>query len=121
MAAANNDKYAISISGAANAMLFNSTKSAYLDTLTADWKAGSAPQLEYDKAYRHYFKIYHAVDTLTSTDRAYEMANAAVLRQFNTGITLFKKNASGFFKPIVINVKPDPANPLTNIYTQVCP
>jgi len=49
------------------------------------------------------------------------MAMAAVLNQFNTGITLNKKDASGNFKPIVVNtIVPNPNKPKKKVYPQDC-
>jgi hypothetical protein len=48
------------------------------------------------------------------------MAMAAVLNQYNAGITLNKKDASGNFKPIVVKTAPDPRKPKRTIYTQDC-
>jgi hypothetical protein len=45
---------------------------------------------------------------------------AAVLTQFNTGVTLNKRDAAGNFKPIVVTTSTDPNNPKKTIYTQIC-
>ncbi|MEY4703615.1 MAG: hypothetical protein RIR96_1512 [Bacteroidota bacterium] len=45
---------------------------------------------------------------------------AAVLNQFQSGITLSKRDATGKFKPIVVKTVLDPRKPKRLIYTQDC-
>jgi len=55
---------------------------------------------------------------------AYEMAMAAVFSQFNTGITLNKRDFNGSFNPIVVNTTVVPKQgmfkPAKTVYTQTC-
>lgn len=43
---------------------------------------------------------------------------SAILNQYNAGVTLNKKDASGNFKPIVIKTYPDLRKPKKTIYIQ---
>jgi len=48
------------------------------------------------------------------------MAMAAVLTQFNVGVTLNKKDTAGNFKPLIVKTSNDPNRPRRRIYTQEC-
>ncbi len=48
------------------------------------------------------------------------MAMAAVLKEFNVGVTLNKKDASGKFIPIIVNTMTDPQKPKKKIYVRAC-
>lgn len=49
------------------------------------------------------------------------MAMAALLKQFNTGISLYKKDANGNFKPVVVSIStPNPNKPKKKVYTIGC-
>ncbi|HQV07348.1 MAG TPA: hypothetical protein PKW62_11330, partial [Chitinophagaceae bacterium] len=114
--AANGSQYAITVSDSAKAIAFFSTKAAFLDTVTNEWKESSLIGKEFDKA-----KKYFENGDTSKTNYAYEMAMAAVLNSFNSGITLHKKDSNGNFKPILVKtVIPNPNKPKKKIYVQDC-
>ena len=49
------------------------------------------------------------------------MAMASVLTEFNTGITLSKKNDQGNFRPLVVRRQAHPLYPQKSYYLQDCP
>ncbi|MBS1631011.1 MAG: hypothetical protein JST10_00405 [Bacteroidetes bacterium] len=68
---------------------------------------------------KKYFEIKFK-NNLNKTNLSYEMAMAAVLSQYNAGVTLNKKDANGNFNPIVVKSAPDPKKPKKTIYIQDC-
>ena len=76
--------------------MFTNTKSIFLDG--AKWNETS----NIGKAFKEAEKYFKNGDS-TKTNYAYEMAMATVLKQFNAGVTLNKKDTNGNFKPIVVN------------------
>jgi len=121
VAAFNNSKYAIAITDPTKAALFYSKKSQYLNTATADWKNNSEILLSALSAFNDYYDKYtNYSDTVVRTDRAFEMSQAAVLTEYNSGITLCKRDVSGHFKPIVIDTRTDPADSTKKTYIQKC-
>ncbi|MFZ4770081.1 MAG: hypothetical protein ACOYLO_07850 [Ferruginibacter sp.] len=116
VAAANGDKYAVNVTDYAKAAVFLGTKNLYLDG--AKWNETSVIGKTFRQAEKHFQAMYKG--NPNHTNLAYEMAMAAVLNQFNTGITLSKKDATGNFKPIVVKTAPDPQKPKRIIYTQEC-
>jgi hypothetical protein len=117
VAAANGSQYAITITNPYQATAFLATQSQYL--LGTKWNKTSAIGIAFDLAYDYYAdKVYQGHPN--QTNLAYEMAMAAVLTQFNTGVTLNKRDAAGNFKPIVVTTSTDPNNPKKTIYTQIC-
>jgi len=112
--AANGDQYAITITEPAKASAFLNTKAQFLDG--NKWKEDSDIEKEFKNAYDHFLD-----NDSTKRNYAYEMAMSVVLKQFNTGVTLNKKDANGNFKPIVVNtIIPNPNKPKKKVYTQDC-
>ncbi len=115
VAAANGSQYALSITDAARASAFLITQDQNLSG--TEWNKYSDIGKEFKEA-KNYFL---GGDTTQSKKYfAYEMAMAAVLNQFGTGLVLNKKDAAGNFKPIIVAKKPDPKKPKRNIYIQDC-
>ncbi len=112
--------YAISISNPADALMFNTTKSANLNTLTAAWKDSTALYSVWDAANTYFYDKDSTLPERARDDNAILKAHATVLTQFKSGITLFKRNSFGKFKPIVIDTKPDPTKPGKYIFTEKC-
>jgi hypothetical protein len=117
VAAANGSQYAITITDPERAAAFLNTKNSFLND--ENWKDTSAIGKAFISARKYYEKIYKS-----NPDKihfAYEMAMAAVIKQFNIGISLSKKNASGNFKPLVVTtIIPDPNKPKKKVYQQDC-
>lgn len=83
------------------------------------WNAASAIGIAFKDAQNYFLDIYK--DSANKRNLAYEMAMAAVLNQFNIGITLSKRDSSGNFKPIVVKkVIPNPNKPKKFTYVQDC-
>ncbi|MEZ5034641.1 MAG: hypothetical protein R2796_06605 [Chitinophagaceae bacterium] len=119
VAASDNSQYAISITDYDKAATFFNTKSSFLDTATNGWKESSLIGKEFDEAKKYFRKEYK--NNTNKENLAYEMAMAAVLNSFNTGITLHKKDSNGNFKPIVVKtVIPNPNKPKKKQYVQDC-
>ena len=120
VAAANGEQHAITITDPAKATAFLNTKSTYLDG--TKWKEDSDIGKAFEKAYEAFEKKYKNYDTTTQRNLAYEMAMAAVLSEYYTGITLHKKDpATGKFKPLVVKTAtPNPNKPKKKEYTQEC-
>ena len=74
-------------------------------------KAFLAAKKYFEELYESYPENIHL---------AYEKAMAAVLNQFQTGVTLNKKDAAGNFKPIIVTTSLHPTKPNKKIYTQEC-
>ena len=118
IAAANGSQYAITVSDTIQASAFLNTQSQYLTG--SKWNETSTIGKAFKDA-EDYFKTKVFKSNPNKNNLAYEMAMAAVLKQFNTGVTLHKKDASGNFKPLVVNTTiPDPNKPKKKVYTQDC-
>lgn len=115
---ADGSQYALTVTNPVQAAAFLNTQTQYWDPNTHNWKDTSAIGIEFNNAKRYYKKIYKGNPNMDNL--AYEMAMAAVLNKFNSGITLSKKNAAGNFKPIVISITNDPRKPRRIIYVQLC-
>lgn len=117
----NGDRYAVTVTDYNKAATFLYTKNQYLSG--SAWNETSPVEKAFENAYGYYFdKVYKSRDATTKRNLSYEMAMAAVLNSFNTGITLHKKDpATGKFKPIVIKtVIPNPNKPRKKEYVQDC-
>lgn len=117
VAAANGSQFALTVTDNAASAAFYATMSQNLDG--TKWKEDSQIGKAFEKAYDYYSENVYKGNP-NKTNLSYQMAMAAVLKQFNTGVTLNKKNTSGNFKPIVVNTVPDPRKPRRTIYTQDC-
>ena len=113
VAAADGSQYGLTVTDPSLAAAFLATKNQFLNG--TKWNEES----DIGKAFKKAYDYFENGDT-TKTNFAYEMAMAAVLNQYNAGITLNKKDASGNFKPIVVKTAPDPRKPKRTIYTQDC-
>lgn len=117
IAASDGSQYGISVTDPALASAFLNTKNVFLDV--DKWESTSAIGIAFEAAQNHFLEVYK--NNAKRRDLAYEMAMAAVLNQFNTGVTLSKKDASGHFKPIVVKkVIPNPNKPKKVTYVQDC-
>ncbi|MBP8765109.1 MAG: hypothetical protein KBH30_06280 [Ferruginibacter sp.] len=96
VAAADGSQYAITVTNDSLANLFTNTKSIFLDGAKLNETSNIG------KAFKEAEKYFKNGDS-TKTNYAYEMAMATVLKQFNAGVTLNKKDTNGNFKPIVVN------------------
>jgi len=100
VAAFDSSQYAISINDYAKALSFYNTKPQFLNDSTNGWKEDSEIGLAYEKA-RLYFKETYK-DTTSDKHLIHQLAMAATISQFNIGITMFKKDSSGHFKPLMV-------------------
>ena len=114
---ADGSQYAITISDPSLAFTFLGTKNQFLDG--RKWNITSDIGIAYEKAFEYYSDEIYS-NNPDKIDLSYEMSMAAVLDQFNSGITIYKKNAVGKFKPIVVKTTTDPRKPNKIIYIQEC-
>lgn len=119
IAAANGNKYAITVTNTAAANAFFNTRSQFLNGI--NWNENSTIGKAFKDAY-DYFKDKVYKNNPDKINLAYEKALAVVLNSFNSGITLHKKNPlSGNFKPIVVKtITPNPNKPHKKMYVQDC-
>ncbi len=85
----------------------------YVDHELNSWINGKSIGDEFYKASQ-YFKKKQG----KSKNESFELAMAYVLKKFNTGVGMSKKDANGDFKPIFINEQQDPANPKKKTYNK---
>ena len=116
VAAANGSQYALTVTDYAAAATFYSTMNQNLDG--AKWNETSDIGKAFLKAQKYFEEKFKG--NPNQVNLAYEMAMAAVLSQFNTGVTLNKKDAAGNFKPLIIKTSQDPSKPKRTIYIQEC-
>lgn len=116
VAAANQSQYAITITNPSQASAFLATQSQNLSGTKWDEESNIGKAF---KSATKYFEDKYEGDP-NKIHLAYEMAMAAVLNQFNVGITLNKKDANGNFIPIVVKTSQDPRKPKKTVYTQEC-
>lgn len=110
-------QYAITITDFARAGQFLNTRAQNLNGV--NWDESSEIGKAFKRAYKDFFQLYKK--NPRQENLAYEMATAAVLSEFNTGVTLYKKDAMGNFKPLVVKTTtPNPRKPETKTYTQDC-
>jgi hypothetical protein len=113
----NGNEYALTITDYNKAAAFDATKSQYLEG--AKWKETSEIGKAFEMATRYFEQ--KLINDPNKDNLAYEMAMAAVLKEYNTGITLNKRDAAGNFQPIIVNTTiPNPAKPKKKVYTQDC-
>lgn len=116
---ANGDTYALTITDLSKATLFYSTMSQNLSGIK--WNDNSTIGKAFNDAQEYYRGVYKSYDTTTRRNLAYEMAMSAVLKQFNSGITLHKRDSTGHFQPLIVNTTtPNPNKPKKKVYTQDC-
>lgn len=116
---AHEETFALMITDKAKALTFNGTKSQYLDGIK--WKEYSDIGKEFKGAEEYYMDVYKSYDAVTRRNLSYMMAMSAVLKLFNSGITLFKKDISGKFNPIFVNITvPNPSKPKKKVYINEC-
>lgn len=115
--ASDGSKYGVTITDPALAVAFLNTKSLFLNG--SKWNDTSAIGKAFDIATNYFLEKFNGV--ANQKDLAYEMAMAAVLNQFNIGITLSKRDNSGHFKPIMVKKAIlNPNNPKKITYIQDC-
>jgi hypothetical protein len=115
--ASNGNQYALTITDLTRATAFFNTQN---NNLNGDkWNPDSEIGKAFKDAKTYFLKLYK--NNATKENIAYEMAMATVLNQYNSGVTLNKKDSYGNFKPLVIKTTiPDPSKPKKKIYTQDC-
>jgi hypothetical protein len=116
VAAANGNQFALTVTNLSQASAFFSTMAQNLNGTA--WDKTSDIGKAFDKATEYFENQYKG--NPNKADLAYEMAMAALLTQYNVGITLNKKDASGNFKPLIVKTEPDSKNPKRTKYTQQC-
>jgi hypothetical protein len=118
VAAYNGDKYAITITDSVKAAVFYQTKNIFLSG--RKWNENSPIGKVFKIAKKDFENKYKG--NSNKENLAYEMAMSAVLTQFNSGVTLNKKDpATGKFKPLIVKtVIPDPSKPKKKEYIQDC-
>lgn len=120
IAAFDNSKYAIAISDLAQAQMFSVTRYGYLNPFSSDWRTGSTISVAAQQSFNFFYQRDSTLTEAIRIDRAYELSQAAVLNSFKTGIILFKRDSLGYFKPIIVDIRKDPADSSKNIYVQKC-
>jgi hypothetical protein len=118
--AANGSKYAIAIANDGRALNFYSYKEFFYDSLSHDWNQNSTAGFAYQRAFSYFYNLDSTTSNPARALAANELAQAAVLTSYDTGIILMKQDGSGKFKPIVIDIKPDPAVLGRKIYVRKC-
>jgi hypothetical protein len=113
----NGEKYVLTVTNLAQAAAFYGTMSQNLND--EDWNPTSQIGEEFKSAEKYFLALYK--NETNKANLAYEMAMAAVLTKFNTGVTLNKMDANGKFKPLIVSITTDPHKPKRKIYTQLCP
>jgi len=116
VAASNGNQYAITITNQTQAAAFLATQSQFLDG--EKWNRNSIIGKAFLAAKKYFEELYESYPE--NIHLAYEKAMAAVLNQFQTGVTLNKKDAAGNFKPIIVTTSLHPTKPNKKIYTQEC-
>ncbi len=117
VAAADGNKYAFTVTNFAQASAFLNTQNGYLSG--ADWGSTSVIGKAFYEALRYFMNLYK--NNSNRSELAYEMSMAAVLKEFNSGVTLHKKDTNGNFKPLIITTTtPNPNKPKKKVYTQDC-
>jgi len=118
VAAANGSQYAITVTDKNKAAAFLNTRDDFLTGTS--WNENSLIGKAYEKAYEYFSEKIYKGNT-NKKNLAYEMSMAAVIKQFDMGISLCKKDESGNFKPLVVSTSiPDPNKPKKIVYQQDC-
>lgn len=107
----NNNEYVYTITNLAKFKAFATLypKDEYVNGLN-DWDDGKRLGAEFYKV-KKYFN-----DLDISKNESEELAMAYVLKKYNTGVGLSKKDVNGDFKPIFVSEQQDPANPKKKSY-----
>ena len=111
--AADGSTYAIRVTDPVKANRFFDTKSTFLDD--REWKKETVIALEFDNV----FKYYRRKNGYANFNKTYEETMAYLLDKYETGVTLFKKDDSGNFNPIVRKASKNPIRNKT-IYINPC-
>lgn len=119
VAAYNGDKYAITITDPVKATAFYQTKNIFLSG--RKWNENSTIGKVFKEAF-DYLVTKQFKGNSNKENLAYEMAMSAVLTQFNSGVTLNKKDpVTGKFKPLIVKtVTPDLTKPKKKEYITDC-
>ncbi|WP_157450636.1 hypothetical protein [Chryseobacterium sp. CCH4-E10] len=88
----------------------NYPKADYIDG--AAWKEGSSIEIDFKKVKRHFEK--HG----KTDDEAFALAQAYVLRKYDTGMSISKKLPNGSFKTLFVKESKDPNDLNETIYEQ---
>lgn len=89
----------------------NYAKGIYLD-VEGHWKEKSIVRIDSDKVEREFIKQGQ------TEDEAFALAQAFVLKKYDLGISISKKDSNGDFKPIFVNEVKDPLDPTKVNYEQ---
>ena len=116
VASSNGDEYGLTITNPSLALAFYGTLNQNLSGDT--WNPESDIGKAFEDARNYFRKLY--TNSPNKENLAYEKAMAVVLKEYNTGVTLNKKDATGHFIPIIIRKTTDPRKPKRSIYTQDC-
>ena len=116
--AADSSQYALTITDYDKARSFFYTQDQFLDE--DKWNENSEIGKAFRKVRTYYENKYDG--NYNRDNLAYEMAMAAVLSEYNTGIALHKKDpGTGNFKPLVVKTTtPNPNKPNNREYKQEC-
>lgn len=98
VASANGGQYAVAVTDYTKAQAFYSTSSQYLDG--NNWAENSTLGKDFTDMTKYFKRIFK--DSIDIDNLAYEMAMAGVLNERNAGVTLYKRNSSGKFVPLIV-------------------
>lgn len=87
-------------------------KADHFDPATNGWKKGSPLYTSFMDALMKFR------DNGKNLDEAYALANAYVLKKFNAGMSISKKNSSGDFETLFVEEKKDPNDDTKTIFEQ---
>ncbi len=89
----------------------NYAKGVYLDA-EGHWKENSIIRIDFEFVKKHF------LDQQKTEDEAFALAQAFVLKKYDLGINISKKDSNGDFKPIFVNEIKDPLDPTKVSYEQ---
>ncbi|MCX8532196.1 hypothetical protein, partial [Chryseobacterium luquanense] len=84
----------------------------YTDPEHGIWKYGNVIGDDFE-----YLKSYFRKQS-KSKNEGFELATAYILKKYNSGVGLSKRDANGDFKAIFVEELPDPSNPKKKIYNR---
>lgn len=85
----------------------------HFDPAINGWKKGSPIRDDFMGAFDNLYR-----EQGKTTDEAYALANAYVLRKYNAGMSISKKNSNGDFETLFVEEKKDPNDDTKTIYEQ---
>lgn len=86
--------------------------STYIDFESMSWNLTSSLGIEGEKVAKSFRKQGK------SKNESYDLALAFILKKYNAGIGISKRDTNGDFKPIFVEELPDPDNPKRKTYQQ---